>query len=1633
MAGFKFTIEADYKKIVQLRDEIAQLESQIRGMGDAKGIDKMLGRLNSKTKEFDNLVVKTAKAQHAMSSMSSASSGAMEAIAQSAKANLRIAEVEVDKYARKILEQKALIKDIERDVSARKKSVTNAFGMAKTPALNEYNAAVKALNEEKAALVGLTTKQGEAKIKVRELKREYQDLSDQMRKGHSVANVFAKGLALLGGTYALKRLGSEVVSATGQIQMLKVSFETLLQSKQKADAVMQEIIQTAMTTPFQLTELATGAKQLIAYGFAAEEVNGTLIRLGNVASALGLPLERLTYLYGTTRTQGRLYARDLLQFTTSGVPMLQGLADMYGKSTEQVNKMVSAGKIGFPEVQKVIEQMTNKGGKFYNLMQEQAKTIPGQISNLQDSFTMMFNDIGQSQSGLISGTISLTKAMVDNYDKVGKVIVSLIATYGAYSTAVLIAAAANGTLVTSNSRMVVGFVAARKAIVGMTTALMANPYAAAAAAIILLVGAIWTFTDTASAAQRAQENLNEAMEGARGKRDEITSDAERLVRKLRAETSSVYEQVEAWDELIRKYEFFAKYTIDDLKKMTDKELAKVLSSFSTGTQEKIVTSLYEQKKADYEGLLDKIKSQSDGTAVGAIQLLAFGLDVPTGVFGPTTRKLIEEAKVAKAELEGLEKEIKRFDGIREQADFQALPEDKRKDYYQRELDTLRFEKEKLESIQPDWQTDEQRKRLKDLVGLITNAQAEVDKFKANSQIRDEAYWDKQKKEAEEALKAIDSAHIAILEKASPTALKTGNVAGVDPLIVESYRNNKSLLEQASGELERFSFSKNGKKGENQAKQMAETQQRLDKKLKEDRLNAELEYQGAMLAIQMDGYDKQLSELKLELDKQNAEIEKKREEALEILAKSKNKKVSALTEEEKVEVNATYNTEGENARKVFNSKKEKLDKDSAKAIKKIWQEATDAQLSDNERELNAINDKYDELIRRAKEAGATLEELNAISAAGEKAKVSASIDQAMALIDFEESVQTRLAEYSKNAFDQQNAIKRRQIQANIDAANERVALLQGEEATTGKDNSQEIQKWLNVVLFSKKEMERLKDNYFVIAEALGSALSQSSDAFVAKMGAMLSSVGAQLGSIKQANVKGDTFGKVSGVVSLAITLGNYLKEIRLWSEGRAIESQRKVTEQVARRAQLENEINRVIAERQAMESEGIFTGKDYEKILTNNLTLLTSQSDALGKTLKDLYGNAIFSADGEAKRNLFGTKKGNYEFSLLDIIMGNSPSLDRGNIKAGSILDWLGVGTGGFSEIKITSEIIKQFKDGSWINELGKVLDPLNLFGGGTADKKAKLDAFNNLSSAVSEAMKAMGKSVSDFANMSNEEMLTFFELMEKSGHITDEATKKLLATAKEQLEAAKEAEEKIKEVIKSLAGSLGDDLKKSLIDNFREGFAFGEKTGLKSMENLRKGMNEVLEEMLTNKIFQAAFGGIFSGLEEDMKKSYDAGGDRDWMDDFARALELIPNATEMFNKGLKDAQEQGKNYGFDLFGKQRTGSSLSASMASQGSVDTLAGVMTSTQGGVLSMAQMAKDRNRIIEQLKTSIDFPAMQNSLEVGNKIATQNRDILAQSLKHLKNIDENTYTLHQVSRDMGAVKTGIESISTKGVILRK
>lgn len=276
---------------------------------------------------------------------------------------------------------------------------------------------------------------------IRKSQQAFRELGDQVESECSrMDNAFSgisRSVASIGAAWSLQELGKNIATIRGEFQSLQKTMEVMLQSKSKAEALMAQMVQTAATTPFGLQEVAGGAKQLLAYGLEAEKVNDTLIRLGNIASGLKIPLGDLIYLYGTTMAQGRLYTQDLNQFTGRGIPMIQQLADHFGVAESKVKGLVEEGKVGFPEVQAVINNLTNEGGKFFNLMAEQSTLINGKISNLEDAFDSMFNEIGQNNEGVINDTLDLTMLLVENYKVVGDVLMTLVADYGVYKATLM--------------------------------------------------------------------------------------------------------------------------------------------------------------------------------------------------------------------------------------------------------------------------------------------------------------------------------------------------------------------------------------------------------------------------------------------------------------------------------------------------------------------------------------------------------------------------------------------------------------------------------------------------------------------------------------------------------------------------------------------------------------------------------------------------------------------------------------------------------------------------------------------------------------------------------------------------------------------------------------------------------------------------------------------------------------------------------------------------------------------------------------------------------------------------------------------------------------------------------------------
>ena len=418
--------------------------------------------------------------------------------------------------------------------------------------------------------------------------------SDKAKKGLSglenMSDRLKRSLMGLGLTFSMKGLVAEVANVRGQFQKLEVAFNTMLGSADKADALMAQLVRTAAITPFDLEGVAQGAKQLLAYGMEAENVNETLTRLGDIAAGLSMPLNDLVYLYGTTMAQGRLYTQDLNQFTGRGIPMIEELAKVFGVAESKVKELVEAGRVGFPEVQKVIENLTGEGSKFGGLMEEQSKTITGQISNIEDAIASMFNDMGKQSEGVINTTLSGVTYMVEHYEQMGRVLMGLVATYGTYRTACMTVAAVHSLITVGIGGMTAAeaihhgwIVMVEKAQKLLNATMLSNPYvlvATAIAGVVAMMISMKTETELIRAADEAYEaqkqKVIEAEEEHKRKMEELCSIAG-------DEALSTDTRREALNRLEQKYpSIFAKYDTEYEKLRNIKKIKQEIAELEAG-------------------------------------------------------------------------------------------------------------------------------------------------------------------------------------------------------------------------------------------------------------------------------------------------------------------------------------------------------------------------------------------------------------------------------------------------------------------------------------------------------------------------------------------------------------------------------------------------------------------------------------------------------------------------------------------------------------------------------------------------------------------------------------------------------------------------------------------------------------------------------------------------------------------------------------------------------------------------------------------------------------------------------------------------------------------------------------------
>lgn len=706
------------------------------------------------------------------------------------------------------------------------------------------------------------------------------------KEGSRIDNIFRKiTVAATGFFTAQQALGyaQKIAQVRGEYQQLEVAFNTMLGSKAKADALMTQLVNTAAKTPFDLVGVSSSAKQLLAYGIAADKVNDTLVRLGNIAAGLSIPLQDIAWLYGTTMTQGRLYAEDLNQFTGRGIPMIRELAKELGVAENEVKALVSEGKVGFPEVQKVIENLTNSGGMFYNLMEEQSNTITGKISNMEDAISVMFNEIGQANEDIINSILETGISAIENYEEIGKVIGDLVLMYGTYKAAIITISAlqslqASGiAALTAKEVIHYGWlVATQKAQLLLNRTIMANPYVAVAVAVAGIATAMWNFHDGITEAEKAQDRFNKKQKEAKEEEEEHKRKIDQLVESSRNIALSDLQRGHSLSELRKEYpKIFKQYDIESIKLADILKLKQqIAEEDSKRAVEKQANELSEIEKeiTYYENLLESLSGQQ-------------------GVDG-----YVKKLKELRADRDVLLQE--KGKGISEQ--FISTLKDvdtKQLDLYMSVLEKRISGKGENGTIKMKLPIDIQGtlsdeavydvKQIKTLIESVKSARVKLSTpQKAESQ--NKKYWEKQKKEATEALEAINSTQKRLLD--------AGKFEGIDAETVANYKKQIKLLKEAENELEVYSSSSKKEKQEDSIRKQNEKYKLLmDKQaVEQSRMQEDLQLkvEQSRIDAMQEGSARTIAQMELNHKKEKLQLQREKEDYIQSIIENEREKFEA---------------------------------------------------------------------------------------------------------------------------------------------------------------------------------------------------------------------------------------------------------------------------------------------------------------------------------------------------------------------------------------------------------------------------------------------------------------------------------------------------------------------------------------------------------------------------------------------------------------------------------------------------------------------------------------------------------------------------------------------------------------------
>ena len=1328
-------------------------------------------------------------------------------------------------------------------------------------------------------------------------------------------NNLAKGAMAFFTLSQAKAFVSQVIEVRSQFQQLEISFGTMLKSKEKANDLMAQMADLAAKTPFGLEEVSEGAKRLLAFQVPAEEVTETLRRMGDVAAGLGVPMGQLIHVYGQVKAQGKLMTNDLYQFMNAGIPIIAELSKVVGKSETEIKDMISAGKIGFPEVQAVIKNMTNEGGLFFNLMAEQSKSLGGQISNLGDSFDQMLNEIGKASEGYISGAIQGVSFLVENYQTLGKVIAGLIATYGTYRTAVLvnIALTKGWSIATKEDAIAKGIqTAATKAqtiaTAALNTVMKANPYVLVASAVVALGFAMWALKDNTDANTRATERHNKL-------REEQANIIDKQKKNINDLISVVQDETKTWEQrntafLMLKSTMkgvFDQYTsLNDLLRNMAKALKDVNGEFAVMDESMSRDAVnktekgIKAKEAEIKRL-EELQKKVDSTAALGIQRSIDNL-----------KSQIKEDNILKGKQEKVVVgfDVNNFANSLNGMNASQLEETKQKIYEA-------FNRKKSVSTKNQW-------KFTDANNPFLNYSLEdLGRF-------NQAYKEHIKMIEQEKTKTTD---VIALRKEILTLEKEIEA------IEKRNKNSKSVSDKAQKELEEKRASLETKKKEYKGLTGDDLKAKSSSKSKSERptfdqeahllqttrlaIDNELAQQKANIEQMQEGYEKELALVRYYYDEKVEAIRRGGEDARIALEKERADSKGLMSD---ATYNAHLNAINENeiiANEQNSTLKIQQEQKLLDGLLEKYQTYTD--------QRKAIEDKYNaDIATLQAKLGADAPQVK--KAQDEKARELKKLDilykkdgTAIAKL-FENMRKKTVKEIRETIADAEKEID--QLASALDMSDSaNVEFIQNlrQQLEQAKDTADRSDTVFGRLGKNIQAIFKFKPNTIEWKEALQGVLSdaQSITGEFGQLGQEFEKLGQSTGNETLKRI-GQTMQTVSNTLNRTLSMAQTGSAAGPWGAAigavvglvtSGIEAQSKA------RMEHEKKLQEIAASKLAQQSE-------YNRLLWEERMLMK--------------GNT----------SIFGTKEIANSLEYLKIYNDEWTKLQKNLFDDGNVRSYWDTRTS---------------KDYNFYEEYKKIK--------GTNDKfETALDKINIVSGSHKEGFLWWSKSVNDYSKLTS----MYPELIKSNGEFNRELAESIVKTEQfgeggkealqeiiNQYDRAQEAQKKFDEYLKNTFGELG----KSIIDNVYNALQKGEN----AFESFAKSVGSVMGKLGKQLTYELYVAKPFEELQKRLQK---AGKESSNSEDFARqSAQLVSNFSNAM-KGkvsemetfLKQWNEMNKANGFDFLNEQRQAVEKGYMRMSQDTGDELLGqhrlqtqLSAEIKNAALQTANFIKEMNQSMQ------------------------------------------------------------------------